>query len=87
MRMAAHLGLTEADFIANETELAPDRRGLILKDRPDGACAMLTLDNRCRVYPVRPEKCRTFPFAWTNAGSERYCPGLRACQSKQGNQT
>ena len=77
-RIAAHLGMSEADFIANETNLAPDRRGLVLKDRPDGACAMLDEENRCRIYPVRPEKCRTFPYEWTNDESFSYCPGLVA---------
>ena len=50
-KIAAHLGMSEADFIAHETEIAPDRRGLVLKDRADGACAMLDENNRCRIYP------------------------------------
>jgi len=77
-KIAAHLGMSEDDFIANETNLAPNRQGLVLKDRPDGACAMLDANNRCRIYPVRPEKCRTFPFEWTNDESFSYCPGLVA---------
>ena len=77
-RIAEYLGMGEADFIANETNLAPDRKGLVLKDRPDGACAMLDAENRCRIYPVRPEKCRTFPYEWTNEESAAYCPGLKA---------
>ena len=79
-RIAAYLGMNEDDFIANETNLAPDRKGLVLKDHPDGACAMLDGQNRCRIYPVRPEKCRTFPYEWTNAESATYCPGLKVLQ-------
>ena len=79
-RIAAHLGMSEADFIANETDVAPDRKGLVLKDRPNGACSMLDEQNRCRIYPVRPGKCRTFPYEWTNKGSTSYCPGLKALQ-------
>ena len=79
-QIAAHLGMSEADFIANETDIAPDRKGLVLKDRSDGACAMLDAENRCRIYPVRPEKCRTFPYEWTNAESATYCPGLKVLQ-------
>ncbi len=75
--IAQFLGMSEADFIAHETELAPDRKTLMLPNRSDGACAYLTDDNRCRIYPVRPEKCRTFPYEWTNAHSHAYCPGLR----------
>ena len=76
-QMSEILGITQAEFIANWTEVAPDRKCLILKDAPDGACIMLTDDNRCRVYEARPEKCRTFPYAWTNTESVSYCPLCR----------
>ena len=79
-RIAAFLGENEASFIDAETELAPDRKGLILKSRPDGACAYLTADNRCRIHPVKPDKCRTFPYEWTNPDSFQVCPGLQAIQ-------
>lgn len=79
-RMAAHLGMDERDFIERETDIAPDRSGLVLKDRPDGACGMLDESNRCRVYPVRPAKCRTYPFEWVNPNSADYCPGLAECR-------
>ena len=79
-KIAAHLGMSESDFIENETEIAPDRKGLVLKDRNDGACAMLDSNNRCRIYPVRPEKCRTFPYEWVNPESYTYCPGLRGIE-------
>jgi len=75
-RIAAFLGMAESDFIANETELAPDRRGLILKNTPEGACVYLTPDNLCRINPVKPDKCRTFPFEWTNSDSTDVCPEL-----------
>jgi len=77
-KIAAHLGMSEEDFIATETNLAPNRQGLVMKDRSDGACSMLDANNRCRIYPVRPEKCRTFPYDWTNDASSSYCPGLAA---------
>lgn len=76
-RIAAYLGMSETDFIANETELAPDRRTLMLRSNPDGACVYLTDDNLCRIHAVKPDKCRTFPFEWTNADSREVCPGLR----------
>ena len=77
-RIAAFLGMAEQDFIDRETEVAPDRRGLVLKSRPDGACAWLSGDNLCRINPVKPDKCRTFPHEWTNGDSDRICPGLAA---------
>lgn len=74
--ISAALGMSEEDFTRDETVLSPDRTCLVLKDRPDGACAMLDDAGRCRIYPVRPEKCRTFPYEWTNRESAKYCPGL-----------
>lgn len=76
--ISRHLSMDAGKFIDQHTRLAPDRKSLALKDRDDGSCAMLDGDNRCRIYPVRPEKCRTFPYAWTNPESCEYCPGLKA---------
>ena len=75
-RIAAFLGMSEQEFIDRETEIAPDRKTLILKSRPDEACVYLTDDNRCRIHPVKPDKCRTFPFEWTNPDSAEVCPAL-----------
>ena len=75
-RIAAFLGMTESDFVEAETEVAPDRTGLILKSRPDGACVYLRDDNLCRINPVKPDKCRTFPLEWTNPDSKDVCPAL-----------
>ena len=74
--IAAYLGVTEADFIANETELAPDRKSLMLKSRSDGLCVYLKHDNLCALNPVKPAKCRTFPFEWQNPDSASVCPAL-----------
>ena len=76
-RIAAYLGMTETEFIEKETELAPDRKGLILRSRADGACVWLDENNRCRIHAVKPDKCRTFPFEWTNLDSYEVCPALK----------
>jgi len=44
------------------------------KCRMYGAC--------CRINPVKPEKCRTFPFEWTNPDSVEVCPAL--AQKREG---
>lgn len=75
-RIASFLGITQDVFISHETEFAPDRKSLVLKSRPDGACAWLSEDNLCRINPVKPDKCRTFPFEWVNSDSFKVCPGL-----------
>ncbi len=77
-RIAAYLGMDEARFIESECDLAPDRRGLVLKSRPDGACVYLTDDNLCRVNDVKPDQCRTFPREWRNPDSAVVCEGLKA---------
>lgn len=66
-RLAAHLGLPEADFIARYCELARNRAQLSLADGPDGACVFLD-GNDCRVYPARPRQCRDFPSVWSVDG-------------------
>ena len=38
------------------------------KCRMCGAC--------CRINPVKPDKCRTFTFEWTNPDSAEVCPAL-----------
>ncbi len=81
-RIAAFLGMDEAKFIERETLVAPDRKSLILKSRTDGSCAYLTEDNLCRINPVKPEKCRTFPFEWINPDSVEVCPML--AQKREG---
>ena len=81
-RISAFLGIPESRFIEQETEIAPDRRGLILKNTPEGACVYLTADNLCRINAVKPDKCRTFPLAWTNPDSDAVCPVLRETTTK-----
>ena len=81
-RIAAFLGMSEQEFIDRETEIAPDRKGLVLKSRPDDSCVYLTEDNRCRIHPVKPEKCRTFPFEWVNPDSAEVCPALTESKFK-----
>ena len=83
LRIAAFLGLDVDDFIANETELAPDRKSLALKSLPDGSCVYLTADNLCRINSVKPDKCRTFPLEWTNPDSSDVCPALSSLMAQK----
>ncbi|HRZ13738.1 MAG TPA: YkgJ family cysteine cluster protein [Kiritimatiellia bacterium] len=70
-RLAAHLGISERDFIGRYAVLASNRRQLSLAEQPDGACVFLE-NNACRVYPDRPAQCRAFPLGWS-------VPGCPAC--------
>ena len=56
-RLAAHRGLTVAEFTSKFLCKAEDGEGLMFRSRP---CPLLK-DNLCTVYDVRPRDCRSFP--------------------------
>jgi Fe-S-cluster containining protein len=74
-RLAAFKGLAEHDFIQHFANLRPDRRGLALKENPDGSCIFLEGEN-CAVQPVKPQKCRGFPNLWNFPGFEKICHAI-----------
>lgn len=50
---------------------------------PESRCVFLDAANRCRIYPVRPLQCRTYPFWPELLGQEkrwraerRHCEGI-----------
>ncbi len=75
-RIADYLNIAENEFIAECTDIAPDRKGLVLKSRQDGSCIYLNADNFCDIHKVKPHKCATFPFEWVNSDSNKVCPAL-----------
>ncbi len=77
--IAAHLKVAEPVFI--ETYLYPFKSSYSIGEDTEGQC--LFYDNGCRIYPVRPLQCRTFPFWFSNLRSQRawqqvavQCPGI-----------
>lgn len=76
--LALYLGVTVTDFTETYATLTSDRSGLILKENPDKSCILLDENGRCRVNPVKPTQCQTFPFTWTNKDSATVCPALAA---------
>ncbi len=53
--------LTRAEFdVVTAAVKAQGRRLPAVPDQPDGRCAFLGDDDRCRVYAARPLGCRTF---------------------------
>lgn len=78
--ITAHLAVSLEDFMGQHVRKT--RRGFSLVEQAGGDCALLD-GGKCRVYPVRPTQCRTWPFwptnlanrrAWNRAG--RRCPGI-----------
>jgi len=77
--IAGYLNMSESDFIADC--LYPFRESYSIREHADGRC--LFYENGCRIYPVRPNQCRTFPFWFKNLRSgknweavSRQCPGI-----------
>lgn len=64
-KLASFKGMTEQDFIAQHTRLRKDRRGLALKEQPNGSCIFLD-GTSCAVQPVKPQQCKEFPSRWVN---------------------
>jgi Fe-S-cluster containining protein len=55
--------------------------GFTIAEEADGACRFY--DEGCRIYPVRPLQCRTYPFWFSQMRSQRQwdnairqCPGI-----------
>lgn len=71
-RIAAHLELSEHDFIQQYTRLRADRQGLALMDQPNGECIFLS-GNDCVIQPVKPQQCSDFPNRWSFPGFEKVC--------------
>jgi Fe-S-cluster containining protein len=71
-RLAAFNHLSEHDFIQHFTRLAHDRRGLALKEQPDGACIFLE-GKECTIQSVKPQQCRDFPNLWRHPDAEKLC--------------
>ena len=85
-RMAEYLRLSFDDFTRTYVRRVGERFALTEKFNYD--CTFLVKDGKgkagCKIYPVRPVQCRTWPFwtdnlkspsAWERASGN--CPGMR----------
>ena len=73
--IAAYVGVTEEQFIAEQTRLRPDRRGLSLLEREDHSCVWLE-GNDCRLQAVKPRQCKAFPNGWNFPGWREKCEAV-----------
>jgi uncharacterized protein len=64
--IAAYLGMPVSAVI--DAFLYPWENGHGIRETDDGRC--LFYEDGCRIYPVRPQQCRTFPFWFANLRSE-----------------
>lgn len=73
--IATFVGMSEGDFIQEQTRLRPKRDGLALLDKPDGSCAWLE-GNDCRLQEVKPLQCRQFPNEWSFPAWREVCEAV-----------
>jgi uncharacterized protein len=73
--IATHLEIEEDFFIQNYTRLRPNRGGLALIDREDGACFFLQGDS-CTIQSVKPQQCKDFPNSWNFPGWREICKAI-----------
>jgi Fe-S-cluster containining protein len=78
-RIAEFLGIDDYEFTKRYVRKVHQKFSLI--EMPNGDCVFY--DKGCKIYPVRPTQCRTFPFwpeivrtpaSWKVAATE--CPGM-----------
>jgi len=67
-----------ASFTEQFTRLRDDRRGLSLKDLPDGSCIFLEgALAACHIQAAKPRQCRDFPLQWKYQDLEAICPAAK----------
>ena len=84
--IARHLGIPEGEMRRRYLRRIGIRHSLVER-RDNKDCVFLAADQtgrkRCRIYPVRPRQCRTWPFWASNLASPQSwamaqlrCPGI-----------
>jgi len=73
--MAVALGISLEEFARRYCRRV--WRRISLRELPNFDCVFLGAEG-CRVYPVRPRQCRTFPFWTSNLHNRRSWERLRA---------
>jgi Fe-S-cluster containining protein len=74
--MAQGLAIAPHDFIEKFCDLHPNRKMLVLKTKPDGACIFLEGQNHCQVQANKPGQCAGFPNRWRFDGWREWCEAL-----------
>ena len=80
-KIARYLNLNIEDFQNKYIRKVGNKYSLIEKPHPTGkACIFFDDVNKCKIYEVRPNNCKTFPF-WdifknNSQGVKRECIGV-----------
>lgn len=81
-RLAAHIGVTAAEFLAEYAELSSGKQKI--RCASDGYCVFYENGRGCRVHAAKPDVCRAWPFFRGNLVdplslefAKDYCAGIR----------
>lgn len=64
--MSGYLNLSRIEFVERYVTYDVEEAAFKLRSRENNECQFFTPDNKCGIYPVRPDHCATYPF-WENA--------------------
>jgi len=78
-RISEFLNISEKELFSQYLDKV--EQGVVIRELDNGAC--IFFDKGCRIYPVRPGQCRSFPFWFKNLRNEdtwkktaENCPGI-----------
>jgi hypothetical protein len=78
-RIAAHLEMTQVDFLHEFTRRTQSRRALIDQRGPKRWCVFYGGDGvGCRINAVKPKQCADYPHRWHNEDTAGTCEGVKA---------
>ena len=75
--IAEFLNMDVYAFTERYTTLTLNRGDLSLIEQENGDCIFLQADNTCRIQPVKPRQCMSFPAAWKSPRLRQTCPALK----------
>ena len=75
-RISKFLFLSEEQFIEEYTQLAPNRKYLILNSRENDDCTFLKGKNICTIHEVKPNQCLGFPNKWMILEKKNDCKAI-----------
>lgn len=73
--IAAHLAMSQHDFIQEFTRLRHGRDGLALTEKSNGECIFLE-GRDCAIQTVKPKQCSGFPNQWNFPGWREVCEAV-----------
>ena len=82
--LSAYLDMTPQDFLKAYTWREEGIERPVLTNKNDAAISCIFLEpDGCRVNPVKPHQCATFPFEWTRDDALEICRSLQEMEARE----